>query len=528
MGARTNVMGYPRREALCSAGLLVLGSLLASLPAVAQTIQPPFDATYTFVDLGAVPGVPTNYGGLTFLAGDPNTLLIGGAANSAAGALYAIGVVRDTNGHITGFSGSATLFAQAAYNDGGVAYGPDGVLFLARYPVNELGQVKPGSTVTDKVISLGPFGVTGSSPGGLNFVPPGFPGEGQLKLVSWSGGNWYTVSLAPDGTGTFDVTGATLETTITGGPEGIVYVPPGSALFAAYDSVLVSEFSVGQVATYQLDANGDPELATRASFMTGLTGAEGAAIDPSTGDFLFSTYGGGNRVIVVRGFAAPADLALAATVSPDPGAPGSPVTYTLTVTNNGPGPANGVSLTHILPFSNVTVGSVTATQGSCGGTTTVSCSLLTLASGASATVTIVVTPTVVGAFTATASVAATETDPDSANNTAVAVSTVTAGKLVALPSRLTFFLTPVGGSATQTLTLQNLGQGTLTGSVGTLGGLFSVTTGAGAFSLGPGATKTVTVEFAPTARGTTRGALVITSNDPTRPSIRVPVTGIVR
>lgn len=42
--------------------------------------------------------------------------------------------------------------------------------------------------------------------------------------------------------------------------------------------------------------------------MTGLSGAEGAAIDPLTGDFLFSTFGGGDRVIVVRGFAAPVGI----------------------------------------------------------------------------------------------------------------------------------------------------------------------------------------------------------------------------
>ena len=38
------------------------------------------------------------------------------------------------------------------------------------------------------------------------------------------------------------------------------------------------------------------------NFITGLSGAEGAFIDPLTGDFLFSTFGG-NRVILVTGFA---------------------------------------------------------------------------------------------------------------------------------------------------------------------------------------------------------------------------------
>ena len=38
--------------------------------------------------------------------------------------------MRDASGHIVGFSGTATRFADAANNDGGVTYGPGGVLFL--------------------------------------------------------------------------------------------------------------------------------------------------------------------------------------------------------------------------------------------------------------------------------------------------------------------------------------------------------------------------------------------------------------
>ena len=39
--------------------------------------------------------------------------------------------------------------------------------------------------------------------------------------------------------------------------------------------------------------------------ITGLDGAEGAFIDPVTGDYLFSTFGSTNRVIVVKGFSKP-------------------------------------------------------------------------------------------------------------------------------------------------------------------------------------------------------------------------------
>jgi hypothetical protein len=284
--------------------LAVLCWLIGGAPAAAQVIQPPFDQHYFFVDLGPVPGVPPSYGGLTFKLGDPNTILIGGNANDAPGKLYAIGVVRDANNHVTGFTGTATEFADAAYNDGGVTYGPGNVLFLARWPVNEVGQTKLGSSVTDKSVGLDPFGVT-PSVAGLTFVPPGYPGAGGLKIVSWEGGEWYTLTFSPDGQGTFDITSATRETTVVGGPEGFIYVPPGSRDFTDFQSMLVSEWSAGNIAAYLIDVGGNPIPATRVDFMTGLTGAEGALVDPLTGDFLFSTFGGGDRVIVVQGFAPP-------------------------------------------------------------------------------------------------------------------------------------------------------------------------------------------------------------------------------
>ena len=56
-------------------------------------------------------------------------------------------------------------------------------LFTARWPVNELGQTKPGSTDEDKVTNLSSLGIASSS-AALNFVPSGFGGAGTAKLVS--------------------------------------------------------------------------------------------------------------------------------------------------------------------------------------------------------------------------------------------------------------------------------------------------------------------------------------------------------
>src|SRR5262249_47965322 len=142
----------------------------------------------------------------------------------------------------------------------------------------------------------------------LNFVPEGFPGAGRVKLVSWSGGQWYDAGLAPDGSGTYDLTGLTqvVGSTLAGGPEGFAYVPRGSADFTR-DSIVVSDWSVDQIATYELDADGNPIPATRRLLLSNISGAEGAFIDPLTGDFLFSTFArvGTDKVVVVRGFEPP-------------------------------------------------------------------------------------------------------------------------------------------------------------------------------------------------------------------------------
>jgi len=262
-------------------------------------IQAPFSAFYYATDLGPVPQPPSLLAGaVTFLAGDPDTLLIA-RPDPETWDIYSIGVQRDATGHIVGFSGTPAFFASTGYGNGDMDYDPSGILFLGCCATNELRQIKPGSAAADKVIDMAPFGVA-DAVSGLGFVPEGFPGAGQFKVVSWDGGEWYTVGLAADGLGTFDVTHATLETQIQGGPAGLVYVPSGYPLFPGQGGLLVSEYSAGEIAAYELDADGDPLPETRRSFITGLDGGPaGAVFDPVTGDFVFSTYGN-PRVLVVR------------------------------------------------------------------------------------------------------------------------------------------------------------------------------------------------------------------------------------
>lgn len=134
------------------------------------------------------------------------------------------------------------------------------------------------------------------------------------------------------------------------------------------------------------------------------------------GSFKFSTCGS-----VATG----ADLGVTKSDAPDPAIVGNSLTYTLTIQNAGPALATGVGVTDTLPPGVTFVSSATS-QGTCSGTSVVTCDLGSLANGADATVTLVATATAAGTLTNTASVAGTEADPNTANNSAIAMTTVNA------------------------------------------------------------------------------------------------------
>ncbi|MBC8139299.1 MAG: hypothetical protein H8F28_25775, partial [Fibrella sp.] len=289
--------------AFCAA----LSLCILDAPVQAQTLGAEIAAEYSLVDLGTPDGVAANFGGVTLKAGDINTLLLGGGANGGGGNVNEVSVVRSLiNGQnrITGFTGTASVLSTAPNIDGGLLYAPNGVLMYTGYSNNILGQIEPGSNTPDKIINLSALGIA-SSTGTIQIIPQGFgANSGKLLIASYNSGDYYTADLVLDGSGTYDLANVSSSlVNLGGGPEGVVYVPGGSPLFVN-PSVLVSEFSSGRVSAYEVDALGIPVLASRRDFITGLSGAEGATIDTSTGDFLFSTFGGGNRVITVRGFAA--------------------------------------------------------------------------------------------------------------------------------------------------------------------------------------------------------------------------------
>ena len=97
--------------------------------------------------------------------------------------------------------------------------------------------------------------------------------------------------------------------------------------------------------------------------------------------------------------------------------------FSISVTNNGPTAASAVTVTDILP-AGVTLISATPTQGTCSGTTTVTCSLGTLNNGASASIALVVRPSAPGPLSNTATVDSPAADPAAGNDASTVVITV--------------------------------------------------------------------------------------------------------
>ena len=119
-----------------------------------------------------------------------------------------------------------------------------------------------------------------------------------------------------------------------------------------------------------------------------------------------------------------ADLSIINVASPDPLNRLRPLTYTVTVTSNGPDTAAAVVLTDTLPDS-ISFTSATPTQGSCQeADKVVTCALGILADGATVIVDIVGAPQEEGLIENIATVATSDSDPDEENNTAAAQTTV--------------------------------------------------------------------------------------------------------
>ncbi|GAB5403266.1 MAG: SdrD B-like domain-containing protein [Aureliella sp.] len=290
-------------------------------------------------------------------------------------------------------------------------------------------------------------------------------------------------------------------------------------------TVAIGNLASGASETITIVATVLPELRTSLSNTASVTTSDTGMNETNTAN---------NTATEPTAVNASVDLAITKTDSTDPVIAGNALTYTLTVTNNGPSTATGVTVSDVLP-AGVTFTSTSSSQGSSansGGTVTAS--LGTIAPGANATVTIVVdvdeaTRT---SLSNTATVTSTETDSNTANNTATEPTTVNANIDLAVTKvddidpiapgstlQYTMVVTNNGPSQATGVTLNDtLPSGltfvSATSTVGTATGAGNVVTGnIGTLASGASATVTVTATVDATASGTLTNTATVTGTE---------------
>lgn len=292
-----------------SGGMMMNCSDEPPIPAGPEVqIAPAFADFYKTFELGAVPGVApgARLGGCVISNEDPNVLLVAAESEAPSGKIYSIEVIRGNCNHIVGYKGVAKVIANTPYVDANLVLIKSGLMFYTAWPVNQISQLLPGQMAPAQTANLGPLGVE-SSVSGLGFVPPGYVDAGDMRILTWSGGKWYHLDRAPNGE-LFTLSNPKLTATIPNGPGGFAYVPSGSPGFMT-DHVMVSEWSVNKVGVYEIDAAGDPKMATRKDFYTKFPLPWGAYFEPLTGDFMFLTWGvGTDKIYIVQGFEHPPPL----------------------------------------------------------------------------------------------------------------------------------------------------------------------------------------------------------------------------
>ena len=151
--------------------------------------------------------------------------------------------------------------------------------------------------------------------------------------------------------------------------------------------------------------------------------------EPNTFIFAFGGIGGA----LLFG----ADVGLGMTTSPNPVALGDQLTYTISITNAGPDPATGVTLTDTLP-PGISLISATSTKGTVtNGAGIVTVDLGSMTKGSVATVTIRVVPNAEAFLTNSVVIVANEVDGNIANNLASSVTPALALGTFANPALIT-------------------------------------------------------------------------------------------
>src|SRR5205823_908347 len=214
----------------------------------------------------------------------------------------------------------------------------------------------------------------------------------------------FTLFVSNGGPGT--ATGVTLSDTQ---PAGVTIVS-ASASQGSCSTAAVIVCSLGTLLEGGTASVAVTVTASALGTITNVATVSGNEPDPDPSDSTVST-----SVAVVLG----ADLSVRKLADADPAAVGTKLTYTVTVTNSGPGEASSVLLQDILPQAYVSFDSADSTQGDCSSgvnDSLVACNLGTIAPGAAAVVHIKVLVNYPGDLLNLVRVVANEPDSNWSNN----------------------------------------------------------------------------------------------------------------
>jgi len=222
------------------------------------------------------------------------------------------------------------------------------------------------------------------------------PGGPRIQVTALSA-TLLSLALDLDGNGAFERTVMLASTDLSGPAGANLADTDGDGMHDGWETA--NSFNPNDPADALADADGDGAT-NRAEYDAGSNPRNGGSVPPGVG------------------------LSIQATSdTPDPAFVGGNLTYTFTVSNSGGIAANGVTVSDPLP-ANVTLVSATAAQGSCAGSTTVTCSLGTVNGFSGVAVTIVVSPSATGTLNNTATVSTSSFDPFLADNSATLVTLV--------------------------------------------------------------------------------------------------------
>ncbi|HEY2961587.1 MAG TPA: DUF11 domain-containing protein, partial [Pyrinomonadaceae bacterium] len=331
----------------------------------------------------------------------------GATGNTAAGS----GNINDTlsmpSGSSVTYTVNATIQSSATGSLSNTATVTEGA------GVTDNNQANNSATDTDTLTPQADLAITKTD--GAASATPGTPITYTITVTNNGPSDAPGTSVADTFPGT--LTGVTFTSVAAGGATGNTAAGSGNI----NDTLSMPS---GSSVTYTVNATIQAS-ATGSLSNTATVAAGGGVTDPTPGN---------NSATDTDTLTASADVSVTKADSPDPVIAGNNITYTITVTNNGPSDAQSLSLSDAVP-ANTTLVSVTTPSGwsrtdavPAGGTGTLTFTRATLGASGSSIFTVVVNVTAGTAngttITNTANVSSATTDPTPGNNSATATTLV--------------------------------------------------------------------------------------------------------